>query len=180
MNMQEEEIWGRYNDILEVSNYGRVKTIDRYVFGKGYKDTVTKRLIKGKLRVIQYHHKYPSIRDRKRFLRIHRMVAEVFVCNPDNKPEVNHKDCNKSNPHFKNLEWCTRLENMEHAILNGRIPVSPRGIKHWNNKLDETQVLTIRRCLDDGMTQQKLADYFKVHRTCISAIACKYHWVHLQ
>lgn len=176
--MQQDEIWKPYNDILEISNHGRVKTIDRYSYGKGFKGSTTKKLIKGKFRVIQYLHKYPSIRDRKKFLRIHRMVAEMFVPNPENKPEVNHKDCNKLNPYYKNLEWCTRLENTEHAIQNNLMnPV--KGTEHWNNKLDEIQVKTIRKCLEDGMTQQKIADYFKVHRTCISAIACKYHWAHL-
>lgn len=181
INMQEleDEIWKRYNDTLEVSNHGKVRTIERYVYGRGYKDTVTRRLIKSKLRVIQYQHKYPSIRDRKQFLRVHRMVAEIFIPNPNNKPEVNHLDCNKLNTYYKNLEWSTRKENQDHAVLNGRIPVLPKGTKHWNNKLDETQVLTIRKCLEDGMTQQKLADYFKVHRTCVSAIACEYHWTHL-
>lgn len=179
--MQESgEIWRKYNDILEVSNHGRVRTIDRIVHGKGYKDTITNRLIKGKIRKIQYQHSYPSIRDRKQFLRVHRMVAIAFIANPDNKPEVNHKDCNKLNAFYKNLEWTTHLENREHAVLNGRTPNLPNGTNHWNNKLDQTQVLTIRKCLSDGMTQQKLADYFKVHRTCISAIKLGYHWGHLE
>lgn len=172
------EIWKQYNDILEVSNFGGVRTMDRFVYGVGYKQSITKRFIKGKKRLIQYQHSYPSIRDRKQFLRVHRMVAELFVLNPENKPEVNHKDCNKRNFHFSNLEWCTRSENQLHAIENGRIN-SPKGTKHWKNKLDEIQVLTIRKCLEDGMTQQKIADYFKVHRTCISAIKLNYHWGHL-
>lgn len=172
------EIWKPYNDILEVSNFGGVRTIDRFAYGRGYKNSVTKRLIKGKKRVIQYQHDYPSIRDRKQFLRVHRMVAELFVANPDKKPEVNHKDCDKTNFHFSNLEWRTRQENHDHAVANGRIN-APKGTVHWNNKLDEIQVLTIRKCLQDGMTQQKIADYFKVHRTCISAIKLGYHWNHL-
>lgn len=173
------EIWKRFNDILEVSNHGNVRTVDRIVNGKGYGGTTTKRLVKGRTRQIQYQHSYPSIRDRKQFLRIHRMVAIAFVDNPDNKPEVNHKDGNKLNAFYKNLEWVTRLENQVHAKENGLIPKLPKGQDHWNNKLDEIQVQTIRRCLKDGLTQQKLADYFKVHRTCISAIKLGYHWAHL-
>lgn len=176
---REDEIWKKYNDILEVSNHGRVRTIDRIVHGRGYNDTITSRLIKGKLRKIQYIHSYPSIRDRKQFLRVHRMVAIMFVPNPENKPEVNHLDCNKLNAYYKNLEWTTRPENRNHAVLNGRIAKSPTGTKHWNNKLDEIQVKTIRECIKDGLTQQKIADYFLVHRTCISAINLKYHWVNL-
>lgn len=50
---------------------------------------------------------------------VHRLVAIAFLENPNNLPEVNHKDGNKQNNHFSNLEWCTRLYNQRHAIANG-------------------------------------------------------------
>jgi hypothetical protein len=51
----------------------------------------------------------------------HRLVAEVFIKNPDKKPFVNHIDANRSNPHKDNLEWCTQAENIAHAYRIGNM-----------------------------------------------------------
>lgn len=60
---------------------------------------------------------------------LHRLLAIVFIPNPENKPQVNHKDTNKLNNLLNNLEWSTVKENIQHSYDNGRI--TKKGPDHW-------------------------------------------------
>lgn len=123
MIMQEawKDIEG-YEGLYQVSNLGRVKSLDHIIKTKRNKDM----LIKGKIKtitigkdgycVVNLQHK-----DSKKLFKVHRLVAQAFIPNPHNKTEVNHIDTNKTNNMVDNLEWVTSEENIQHAIDNGLI-----------------------------------------------------------
>lgn len=70
----------------------------------------------------QNHNGYKTVKinigDGEKKYRVHRLVGEVFIPNPKNLPEINHKDLNKANNEVSNLEWCSREENIKHAQIN--------------------------------------------------------------
>lgn len=78
--------------------------------------------------------------EKKSYRMAHRLVAEAFIPNPENKPEVNHKDGNKLNNSIENLEWVTRSENAVHGFDNGLLV---HGFNHHSSKLKPDQVRDI-------------------------------------
>src|SRR5271169_2748796 len=74
---------------------------------------------------------------------MHRLVAEAYVPNPDNLPDINHLDCNPANNRKDNLEWCTTSQNIKYGYDTGRHrPI--RGEKAWSAKLNSRKVKQIR------------------------------------
>jgi hypothetical protein len=69
-----------------------------------------------------YKQVFVSVKNKRYMRYVHRLVAECYLPNPNNLAEVNHKDGNKSNNNIDNLEWCTRSDNMLHAIRTGLKP----------------------------------------------------------
>src|SRR5215467_14906441 len=98
-----EEIWKQldFNRKIAISSYGRLKSVNG---GKVWKFHKNKG---GYLTTSIYSPETKKSLSRS----VHRLVAKYFIPNPENKPQVNHKDFDKTNNHVDNLEWCTCLEN---------------------------------------------------------------------
>lgn len=137
------EIWkniegfGIYNEFYQISNLGRVKSLDKYVSNGN-----RLRLIKGRILKIGYAGQYPSVqlshKQKIKNIPIHKLVAKTFIPNPNNLPCINHKDCNPENNNVENLEWCTYKYNNEY---NNRIQkaVSTRFKNGTYNISEETR-----------------------------------------
>lgn len=116
-----EEIWKDikcFEGEYQISNFGNLRH-----FSKG-----EWRLRKNTNKTGWYFNVILYGKSHKKSCKIHRLVAEAFIPNPENKPQVNHIDCNRQNNHIENLEWVTAKENMQHAIKN-----KPEFLKPMNN-----------------------------------------------
>lgn len=115
---------------------------------------------------------------------LHRLVAALFIPNPDNKPQVNHKDRDKYNNHKNNLEWVTQSENALHTFkttppvnsnLNGRL----NGEGNGNHKLSEREVRAIRKLSKTRRRAEPLWEYFDISRQMYYNIINESNWVHI-
>jgi len=115
------ESWERHPDIgiIEVSNFGRVRTLDRIVPRGKYTQFVKGLILKQYDNGNGYLHVVLSMNGKTVTKKVHRLVAETFISNPDNLTEVNHKDCNRANNNVENLEWCTRSYNRQYREKYG-------------------------------------------------------------
>lgn len=178
-----------FDGIYEISNLGNVKSLERYVEVVGVNRMRHKRLLNEKFlkhlptRCGYLRVGFP-IDNKVKYISIHRLVAIAFIPNPENKPEVNHKDGDKTNNRVDNLEWVTSSENQLHSYKNGlQKPHSNGGAKGELNShsvLTEKDVIKIRELFSSGKFKQtELADLYEVKRSCIYSIVRFRTWKHI-
>lgn len=141
-----KEIWKDiegFEGLYQVSNMGNIMGLDRQVrMGRygGFR-TIKQHLLKIRDYPNGYSYVKLQLPKQENPKLVHRLIAKAFIPNPENKPDVNHKNGNKKDNRIENLEWCTKSENVFHAIINGFIKTgseSPmcrfRGEKHHASK----------------------------------------------
>lgn len=126
--------WKAFNDFIDVSEDGEVKS-----HGK---------IIKGEICKNGYRRIHVSNDGKSHKYLIHRLVAETFIPNPDSLPCVNHIDGNKLNCAVSNLEWCSYSYNQKHAFKLGLR--FAKGVMNPMHKLTETEVKEIRNSYVKG------------------------------
>lgn len=109
---------------------------------------------------------------------IHRLVAETFIPNPNNLPEINHKDNNRKNNRVDNLEWVTAQQNTNHKVNQNRHFI-PYGESCGMSILKEQDVLEIRALFINGTKQADLARKYKVSPQVIWYIIKRKTWKHI-
>jgi len=135
------EIWKDikdYEGFYRASNTGKIMSLRRLVIC-GVKEYYTKeRVLKTATNNTGYHHLVLSVNGVKKSFLIHRLVAQTFIANPENKTEVNHIDGDKSSNGINNLEWNFSDENTQHAWRNNL--ATHRGENHKLTNLTQKDV----------------------------------------
>ena len=130
-----------------ISDLGRVYSLNR------------NRCLKARLNRYGYEYVTLSENGVQKALTVHRLVATHFIENPENKPEVNHVDGNKTNNDFRNLEFVTRIENQRHAVETGLV----KGLK-------QQEIERIRCLYNEGnITLKDIAKIYGVNPSSIRA-----------
>jgi hypothetical protein len=132
--MEEQiEIWKDvvgYEGIYQISSFGRLKTISRAVKTWFGSRVMVEKIRKPGKWPNEWYTTYILSKNRvNKLFSAHRLVAISFIDNPNNYPEVNHLDGDKTNNRVSNLEWCTSSQNKSHSHRTG-LQVSKRGIEH--------------------------------------------------
>lgn len=125
---------------------------------------------------LRYHRIHPRNNGKRMNLFVHRLVAECFIPNPENKPFVLHKDNNPENNHVSNLKWGTQSENIQQAYDENRI--SAKGEKNGQSKLTEVDVRIIREARTKGFRVRLIANYYGMSEGWIGRICNGYYWTH--
>lgn len=105
----------------------------------------------------------------RKIITVHRLVALTFIPNPDNKPQINHIDGNKTNNHISNLEWCTCSENIQHAYDTG---LKINSIEHIKKIISANSKKVINNIGDVFNSASEASRYYQLERRSVANSIC--------
>lgn len=164
-----------YIGYYQVSNFGRIRSLNRKVFYKNGRVCNHKgQIIVTRVTRNGYVQVELNKNNKKKFL-VHRLVFSSFEGKIPKGLEINHKDCNKQNNYLSNLECVTKEQNKIHAIENGR---TTYGINNGSSILNNEQVIKIIE-LCKTKKPREISKIYKVHIGTIYNIKSGRNWSHL-
>lgn len=184
-----EEIWKDivgFERMYQVSNLGRVKSMGKIIYkSNGVRQTFSERILKPGRGSHGYYGVALYNKGMGETHLIHRLIADAFIPNPDNKPMINHIDSDKTNNSISNLEWVNGKENSNHASVRGRMRrnhnqrinyrLSKIGELNPMSKLSNADVKNIKRLIP-FMKQKDIANIYNINATVISNIKNNKRW----
>lgn len=169
------EVWKEipeYDGKYYVSSYGRVKVIYKWAKNK-------EKILSPMINKDGYYQVNLSLKKKVKHHRVHRLVAEAFVSNPNKYPMINHKDENKSNNKAENLEWCDHIYNIRYGTRTKRCFETKRKNHSFHRVLTREQAYEIRKtCVpyDVAYGIKQTAKKYGVSTTIISNIVHNKAW----
>lgn len=177
------EIWKDiigYEGMYQISNLGRVKSLSRVIQKKSGSTGISKEKIMASADNQGYRIIYLHKDAQKEKFTIHRLVATAFICNTENKTDINHINGIKSDNSIYNLEWVTKSENTLHAYRTG-LKKSLKGSDNPMSKLTEVNVIDIKfKYRNGGHSYRTLSVLYNVDKALIARIIKGISWPHVQ
>ncbi len=177
--METKEIWidvQFYEGFYQVSNHGRVKGLKRILHsrsrnGNEYTKEAKEKILKDRVDTKGYF--YVSLSDARKHppknYRIHRLLANAFIQNPNNYNEINHKNGVRTDNRMENLEWCTRSEN----ILHSRRVLGSRGGKCVGENNHSSRKIICENNGESYISINEAASILNLHPSGVAAVCRK-------
>jgi adenylate kinase family enzyme len=169
-------LYKKWNEFYEVGSDGTVWSLN-YRGGKKRVKLVSRVNKDGYLEV-----QISFCKDKKRdYKRVHRLVAETFIENPLNKPEVNHKNGIRTDNNLSNLEWVTKKENSIHGWKNNGRKLTDKQKEALNKrcKITEKEAVKIIKLRKSGLTFREISKQFNIKQCQCGEIVRGISWNYL-